>query len=1207
MKFFPKLPFRLFFAAAWVCVGMAPAARGAVDTVTTTADSGPGSLRNTIAAAGSGDTIAFSSALAGQTIYLTSGELLIGQNLTIDASALSGGIAINGTGSSRVLEIGSETVVNLNELTVTNGYVNDDTGAGVLLDDATCSLTASNCIFSGNSGDEYGGAISSFGTLTLNNCTVAGNSAIAFGGGIFGEGGVITLNNCTLSENSVSDGGGGGIESEFGTLTLNDCIVSSNVANAFGGGIDAEDEGALALTNCIFLGNLSGTGGALSAETAATANECAFSSNISTNTAGGGAIVNYDTMTLCNCTLSSNSLNTYGGGGAMVNSGTLTMSNCAVSGNSATNGYGGGLYNPGALTANNCTWSGNTAGSTGGGIYNVGIMTLNNCTLSGNVTSYGTDGNGGGLFTQSQPSESATNILVNCTVCSNSAGLYGSFGGGIYISSAIVMLTNTIVAGNIAANGADVFGSYSGTPNFVGGNPQLAALGNFGGPTPTMLPLPGSPVVDTGTDWVTNFLATDQRGYPRLSGPHVDIGAVEARDFVVLNANDSGNGSLRGILTNSPDYVTFTNMLSGRTIHLTSGELVVSNIMIIDASVLPDGVAIDAGKNSRVLEISNANVTLDSLTLTNGYAGTFQPPAAMGGAVLVDGDGALNASNCVFSGNLATLDGGGIYENGGTVILSDCIVRGNSADGSGGAISGWGATSLSDCTLSNNSAQDAGGIYSYNGTLTLINCTLSRNSAYEAGGIDCSAALTLNQCVFSGNSATDIGGGMQAHGGAIAATNCTFFGNSAYAGGAIESGDQGDLSDCMFSNNFAQWGAGMFNDNGTLTLYYCTFSANTATNGGGGGIDNGNDLTANYCTFSGNSGTNGGAIVNVWEMTLNNCGLFGNSVTNGNGGAIFNYETLAINNCGLSGNSAVNGDGGAIYNDVDNASTLAVSNSLVDFNEALNGTGGGIANGGILAVNSCTFFGDNSTNGGGIFNAVMMTLYNSTFALNSAGSGSGGAISGDSAYSIYSDYATNDVVNCTICGNTSTYGGGLYNDSSSALALTNTIAAENSAPNGADIYGAYSGVANFVGGNPELAGLANYGGSLLTFSPLFGSPVIDAGTDWVTNFLATDQRGFPRLAGKHVDIGAVEAQTAPASQRPILIPSLLSGGSSGRSFQFSFTNSPIADFTVLASTNLALPLAQWTILGNVEQFAGQFQFTDADTTNRARFYRVVSP
>src|SRR5437762_3030951 len=52
-------------------------------TVLNNLDSGPGSLRAEIAAAKSKDTIVFAPRLDGQTITLTSGELLINKNLTI--------------------------------------------------------------------------------------------------------------------------------------------------------------------------------------------------------------------------------------------------------------------------------------------------------------------------------------------------------------------------------------------------------------------------------------------------------------------------------------------------------------------------------------------------------------------------------------------------------------------------------------------------------------------------------------------------------------------------------------------------------------------------------------------------------------------------------------------------------------------------------------------------------------------------------------------------------------------------------------------------------------------------------------------------------------------------------------------------------------------------------------------------------------------
>jgi hypothetical protein len=55
-------------------------------------------------------------------------------------------------------------------------------------------------------------------------------------------------------------------------------------------------------------------------------------------------------------------------------------------------------------------------------------------------------------------------------------------------------------------------------------NPLLGPLANNGGPTFTMALLPGSPAIDAGDDTLTG---ADQRGFPRLCGQHVDIGAYE--------------------------------------------------------------------------------------------------------------------------------------------------------------------------------------------------------------------------------------------------------------------------------------------------------------------------------------------------------------------------------------------------------------------------------------------------------------------------------------------------------------------------------------------------------------------------------------------------------------------------------------------------------------------------------------------------------
>ena len=73
-------------------------------TVLNNLDSGAGSLRADIAAAHSGDTIVFAPSLDGQTITLTSGELLINKNLTI-AGPGAGELTVSGNDASRVFEV----------------------------------------------------------------------------------------------------------------------------------------------------------------------------------------------------------------------------------------------------------------------------------------------------------------------------------------------------------------------------------------------------------------------------------------------------------------------------------------------------------------------------------------------------------------------------------------------------------------------------------------------------------------------------------------------------------------------------------------------------------------------------------------------------------------------------------------------------------------------------------------------------------------------------------------------------------------------------------------------------------------------------------------------------------------------------------------------------------------------------------------------
>jgi hypothetical protein len=294
----------------------------AILTVTTTADSGPGSLRADIAAAHAGDTIVFDPSLAGQTIDLNpvpnSGQLVINKSLTIQGPAAPlAPITISGDQLSRVFEIdGTSTQVALSNLNLTSGNA---AGAATLYG--------------------QGGAIWNDGMLTLTACNLSSNQSRDQGGALW-NGGTLTLNACTLSSNSCYDGSEpglvalGGAIYNVGTLTISSSTLSGNSAGGIPSGITILNEEA-------------GDGGAIyNAGTLTVNNNSILSNNLAYLQGNGGGIFNASnaSATVTGSSLTDNHAQ-QGDGGGIFNDGTMTLSGCTVSGNDAYVGGGGGIFN----------------------------------------------------------------------------------------------------------------------------------------------------------------------------------------------------------------------------------------------------------------------------------------------------------------------------------------------------------------------------------------------------------------------------------------------------------------------------------------------------------------------------------------------------------------------------------------------------------------------------------------------------------------------------------------------------------------------------------------------------------------------------------------------------------------------------------------------------------------------------------------------
>jgi predicted outer membrane repeat protein len=1060
--------------------------------VETLKDAGPGSLRQAIANASPGSSLTIAPRLSGGTITLSSGQLLIDKDLTIDASTLPDGLTIDANHASRVIEVALGATVILDSLILTGGAASD------------------------------GGGLYNRGTVSLIATTVSGNTAGA--------------------EDSNSIHHGGGIFNE-GTLTVEDSSLSGNVA------------------------------------------------------IGGGAK-----------------------GGGLFNAGDSQILRSTVSGNlsessSGSSAYGGGIYNEGTLTLRDSTVADNLATpfSSGGGIWNSHNLTVENATISGNI-----------------------------------AGVSG--GGIVSAGSATFVLNDSIVAGNSAESSANLTTPSSGSGNFTSGDPMLAPLGDYGGPTQTMPPLLGSPAIDAGD--TVDPDGTDQRGFARLSGPALDIGAVELQEILVdttLDENDgiaAGNISLRDAIAHAvpgeAEVIRFDPAVfdggPGDTITLAGSPLEIGRNLAIDASDLAARVTIDAGGASRVLEVSAGTVVLDFLTFTGGFA-------PKGAGILNSAD--LTLQTCIVTGNVAENgddtnfsgepggSGGGIYTQSNSLVLIDTTVAGNRAgnggngDFSGGNGGSGGGLALASGTLevkrstisgnragnggsgslsSNGTGGNGGGLAVFSGSFSLTNTTLAGNfagSGGSGGGLYRIAGTgALTQATVSGNTAA-LGGGIGNAGGSIELMNSIVTGNSAptdpnVSGSVTESGsllsgdsllaplgDWGGPTQTMlplpgspaidggnpllddFDNLFLPidqrgltrvigdlWDIGSVETGNAIPGFTnpIVTSSDDVIDGIGAGeeisLREAIDLAQEDSTITFDPALSGATItLTSGRLSINrsltiDASMLSEGLTIDANGAVTGHRvmhiarvaTVLLDSLSLKGGNTDFPGGGIL-----NSGTLTVLNSTLSGNSTSAG-GGGIWNQGTLTIQYSTLSGNSAgSEGGGIFNNAlesMLTIENSTLCANTANTSGGG---------IFNYFGTLAVNNSTLSGNAAPNdGGGIYIRGGS-LDLEKSIVAENTADTGSDIffdpsedYVYYLRGVNmltdlssislvldpilFLYGDPRLAPLGDYGGPTQTMPPLPGSPAIDAGDSTALEPIGTDQRGFTRISGAALDLGAVELQ-----------------------------------------------------------------------------------
>jgi hypothetical protein len=369
-------------------------------------------------------------------------------------------------------------------------------------------------------------------------------------------------------------------------------------------------------------------------------------------------------------------------------------------------------------------------------------------------------------------------------------------------------------------------------------------------------------------------------------------------------------------------------------------------------------VEIFSGHNKFSINIDKGNLTMFALVLI-GLVVIFSynvgaVAAAPGDTIYVNGssgqdnwDGQIAVWNGT-SGPKATIKNAtGTINNGGTINIADGIYNGaqntNITLSKSMNINGQ----SKDGTIINGT--DTNWIFSIlpGINITITNLTFSNGFVHygEGAAINCSGNLTVNNCNFQYNNATD-GGAIATYNGSFLTLNnsdfigniniyncgaggaicteqytistikdCTFINNGyVYEGGAIGNAGFLTIIDSKFVNNTASLGGAITNfyvDNATLNVYNSSFTGNNALVQGGAIFIDGCIGNIDSCDFTSNNATAGGAITNISTLIINNCKFNDNNATN-YGGALVNGYILNVTNSAFTNNTATNGS--IIYN-----------------------------------------------------------------------------------------------------------------------------------------------------------------------------------------------------------------------------------------------------------------------------------------------------
>ena len=779
------------WALLFLALGAGTPVAATTRTVTNLNDSGAGSLRDTIAASASSDSINFS---VNGTILLTGGELAIGRNLNIIGPA--GGLTVSGNNNSRVFNIVGGSVV-ISNLAISNGRMVGTNGV---------SGGAGN---GGPGGPAQAGGILNNANLALVNCTLQGNTATggqggsaplsggdggrAVGGAICNFGG-LSLLNCSFIANSVTGGNSGSSDGGPG----------GNGGDAYGGALYSI--ASASLVNCTFSDQTSQAGAAVTS----------FSGG-NGGSAFGACIYSASALSLVNCTLNRSSA--IGGSGGKGGS----------TGGDGGDAQGGGIYQLGGTTfQNSILSSGSTVAGLGGSA--PGTPGSNGTAASpdvyGLVTSYGHN-----LVAKADGSLGWNSSDLTGSIATPLDPLLGPLqrNGGPTLTTAPLPGSAAINAGDDAVLGAplNLTTDQRGRSRKSGAHVDIGAY-ELGAVSWTVLN-----INDNGPDSLRQILTN-------VSPTEVDtvMFAPNVTNAITLTSGELALSSSVNIAGPGASLLAVSGYNSSTVFDILGGNINISGLTIRNGRAAGfSGNTEQSGFDGRGGGIFNqGNLALTSCmivsnSVTGGQGGSTDANTAGNGAAGLGGGiyniGPLSLTDCVigyntavggsggqagsgFAGGAGNAEGGGICSLATTLSLTRCTFLADTATGGAGGVATNGG-------FPGNGGQGYGGALYTDGLATVTNCTVGGSSALagtggggsgsgEGGGIFDNLNLTLFRCTVASNTAAgssyDFGGGIYDQGTNLVIRGCTIAGNlAAYGGGLDTIGSAPDLGDTILAGN----------------------------------------------------------------------------------------------------------------------------------------------------------------------------------------------------------------------------------------------------------------------------------------------------------------------------------------------------------------------------------------------------------------------